>query len=111
MTQGAVHASPPVAQRVLRRVPGEWAIRNIGQKLKESNCRNWRTTDWPEIQKDFEASQSVCPFGRTPIPLSVTFCLAWDGYSGGIRRRSSVPPVSSSVRVINHPDPGPHLTS
>lgn len=83
MTLGAVHASPPLAQRVPRQAPGEWAIRNIGQKPKEPNCYNWRTqTDWPEIQKDFEAPQIACPFSRTPIPPSVNLCLAGVGALG-----------------------------
>lgn len=101
----------PLAQRVPRQVPGEWAIRNIGQKPKESNCTNWRTqTDWPEIQKHLEAPQTACPFGRWLIPPCY-IRLRGAGTPGAPADVPLCPPVSSSPRVIGHPDPGSLLTS
>lgn len=107
MTLGAVHASPPLAQRVPRQASGEWAIRNIGQKPKEPNCHNWRTqTDWPETQKDFEAPQIARPFSRTPIPPSVTLPRR-GGRSGGVCRPSLCVPTEQLSMGRLPPDPAP----
>ncbi|XP_057583170.1 uncharacterized protein LOC130848795 [Hippopotamus amphibius kiboko] len=98
-TQGAVRASPPKAQRVLRPAPGEWAIRTIGQKPKEPNCPNWRNqTDWPDTQIVLEAPQITCPLSRMP-PTQGSVCLYRAGAPGAAAEAPLCPPVSCSQWV------------
>lgn len=109
MTLGAVRASPTPAQRVPQQVPGEWAIRNIGQKPK-SKVVLIGESDWPEIQKTARHPKFPA-HSRDAHPHSVMFCLAGMGDPGVLALCPLCPQMYGSPWVAGHPDPGTHLTS
>lgn len=110
MTLGAVRASPTSAQRVPQQVPGEWAIRNIGQKPKRKVVliEEW---DWPEIQNTARHPKFPAHSVGHPPTNSVMFCLAGLGAPGVLALCPLCPQMYGSPWVAGHPDPGTHLAS
>jgi hypothetical protein len=85
MTLGAVHDSPTTAQRVPLQVPGEWAIWNIGQKLREQIViiGEYRLAGQSKILR---GTPNCLPIWPDTHPPSVTLCLAGMGAPGGTCR-------------------------
>lgn len=110
MTLGAVRASPTSAQRVPQLVPGEWAIRNIGQKPKRKVVLI-EESDWPEIQNTARHPKFPARSVGHPPTNSVMFRLAGMGAPGVLALCPLCPLMYGSPWVAGHPDPGTHLAS